>query len=95
MFDGSFFHVDTALKQHRLAQVLLLGCLCRSRQLLPHVIELRGNMPKSAAEQLTSLWTYLKVKTISAKLLNFITKLLNLITKLLNPFTELLNPIAK
>ena len=55
MFDYSLFHVDTALKQNRLAQVLLLGHLCHSQQPLPLVIELRGNMSKSAAKQFTSL----------------------------------------
>ena len=54
MFDESLFHVDTALKLNRLVQVLLLGRLCCSRQPLPLVIESRGNMPKSAAEQLIS-----------------------------------------
>ena len=68
MFDGSLFHVDTALKQNRLAQVLLFGRLCRRRQPLPLVIESRGNVSKSAIEQLISLWTHLKVKTISAKI---------------------------
>ena len=48
-------YVDTALKQNRLAQILLLGRLYCSWQLLPQVIESGGNMPKSAAEQLISL----------------------------------------
>ena len=58
VFDRSLFHVDTTIKQNRQAQVLLLGRLCRSRQPLPLVIESRGNAPKSAAKQFTSLWTH-------------------------------------
>ena len=47
MFDGSLFHVDTALQQNRLAQVLLFGRLSRRRQPLPLVIESRGNVSKN------------------------------------------------